>query len=456
VDVSAPLEFAAFDSLRAEDEPWLLDCFVPPPDFDLMAGSRSAVILGDEGSGKSAVATALRQRAQGRYLVVAWQPAPSIAAPTPWRDARSQVEQVLGAVAWALLEWLGEDPGRYSQAAGWAQGTFHWVARYALLDATAERGLLPLAEASPSMQSLIAEFLQGKAPQIAPPQTPPVDVMRLLLRALRSVGLQGVWIVADGLGAHLAAAPEEVARSLRAFLATLPIFEQAGCIYKLMVPSELSDAVLQSDAAWRARVDPFRLQWLPEPEKPDQEPPTDPLRALVERRLALALGRARASPRDLCDADGFEQWLYRVGGGSPRGWLSALRPLVAAYFERLPEERRPLTAEEWRAIRRRHPPSVRLLPETRSLQVGGRIVEGFSESEWLILRILYERRGQLVTRKEIYRALFPHDPELGSLNLMRSVVDTALWRLRKAIEPIPQDPTLILTQRDQGVRLRVL
>lgn len=454
--MSAPLEFAAFDSLRAEDEPWLMDCFVPPPDFDLMAGGRSAIILGDEGAGKSAVAAALRQRAQGRYLVVAWQPTPSIDAPTPWRDARSQVEQVLGAVAWALLEWLGEEPGRYYQAAGWARGTFHWVTRYALLDAAADRGLLPLAEASPAAQSLITEFLHRQAPQIASLPTPPVEVIRLLLRALRSVGLQGIWIVADGLGAHLAAAPEELERSLRAFLATLPTFEQAGCIYKLMVPSELGDVALESDAAWRARVDPFRLQWVPEPEKPDQEPPTDSLRALVERRLALALGRARASLHDLCDAKGFERWLYRVGGGSPRGWLSALRPLAAAYFGRPANERRPLAAEEWRAIRHRHPPSVRLLPETRSLQVGGRIVEGFGESEWRILRILYERRGQLVTREEIYRALFPRDLELGSLNLMRSVVDTALWRLRKAIEPVPQEPTLILTQRDQGVRLRIL
>ncbi len=452
--MNAPLEFAAFDSLRAEDEPWLMDCFVPPPDFDLMAGGRSAVILGDEGSGKSAVAAALRQRAQGRYLVVAWQPAPSLEAPTPWRDARSQVEQVLGAIAWALLEWLGANPDRYSQAASWTKGTFHWVARYALLDATAERGFLPLAEASPSMQSLVTEFLRAKAPQIAPAQVPPVDVIRLLLRALRSVGLQGIWIVADGLGAHLAAAPEEVERSLRAFLATLPTFEQAGCLYKLLVPSELSDVVWESDAAWRARVDPFRLQWLPEPERPDQTPPTDLLRALVERRLALALGRAQASLRDLCDAEALEQWLYRVGGDSPRGWLSALRPLAAVYFGRPPDERRPLTAEEWRAIRRRHLPSVRLLPETRSLQVGGRIVEGFSESEWLILSLLYERRGQLVTREEIYRVLFPHDSERHGLELVRGVVDTALWRLRKAIEPVPQEPLLIVTQRDQGVRLR--
>ena len=33
----------AFGSLRAEDEPWLADCFVPPEDFELLGGMQSVV-----------------------------------------------------------------------------------------------------------------------------------------------------------------------------------------------------------------------------------------------------------------------------------------------------------------------------------------------------------------------------------------------------------------------------
>jgi hypothetical protein len=40
---------AVFDSLRTEDEPWLLEVFEPPPEFDLISGPRSAIIFGDVG-----------------------------------------------------------------------------------------------------------------------------------------------------------------------------------------------------------------------------------------------------------------------------------------------------------------------------------------------------------------------------------------------------------------------
>ena len=51
---------AAFETLRAESEPWLAECYVPPADFELMAGASSAVVFGAAGSGKTALYDRLR------------------------------------------------------------------------------------------------------------------------------------------------------------------------------------------------------------------------------------------------------------------------------------------------------------------------------------------------------------------------------------------------------------
>lgn len=57
---------AVFGALRAEDEPWLEECFVPPAEFDLMGGAPSAIVFGPPGIGKSAVRAMLVRRAGGR------------------------------------------------------------------------------------------------------------------------------------------------------------------------------------------------------------------------------------------------------------------------------------------------------------------------------------------------------------------------------------------------------
>jgi hypothetical protein len=43
--IEEPLGKIAFERLRAEDEPWLEACFVPPPDLAQIMGDRSVVVL---------------------------------------------------------------------------------------------------------------------------------------------------------------------------------------------------------------------------------------------------------------------------------------------------------------------------------------------------------------------------------------------------------------------------
>jgi len=450
------LGLEAFDSLKAEQESWLLDCFVPPPDFELMASGRSAVIIGDVGSGKSAVAMALAHQAQERYLVAFWQPTPSVGDLTPWRDARSQFEQVIEAIGLSLVRWLAEDPQRYRQAMGSVQTIFRWFVRRALLGSTTERAMLLAAEISPEGEALLKEVLAQETPSITSPDTPVTQIVSLLVHALRRVNMAGAWIIADGLGAQWAVAPDEVERSVRAFLSTLPVFELAGCTYKIMAPIELQEVIFESEAVSRARLDSYWLRWITDEGGPSEEPSAEAtrlLRDIIDRRFALALGYEQFSLSALCEAPGLWQWLHRVGGDSPRGWLATVHPLIAVYLSRPAAERRPLSVKEWKIIRRRQLPRILLDEAERSVTVGWHTIRGLSDTEWNILCYLYQQRGRAVPREDLYQALFPASP--GSLSPLhyRGIVDTALWRLRKAIEPVPGEPMLIITERNQGIRL---
>lgn len=75
------LGLAAFDSLRAEDEPWLNRCFIPPPHIEQISGDRSVIVFGGPGSGKTTLNQFLKRLCldgQGTpmRLVAEWTPSP--------------------------------------------------------------------------------------------------------------------------------------------------------------------------------------------------------------------------------------------------------------------------------------------------------------------------------------------------------------------------------------------
>jgi hypothetical protein len=452
----AGLGMAVFDKLKAEHEPWLMECFVPPPAFNFMAGGRSIAVFGDAGSGKSALARSLAEQARPSRLIAMWRPAPTAGSPTPWQDSRSQFEEALATIALSLVRRLIEEPSRYEQAPSWVQSTLRWFARRCL---PPQESALPMLLGSDLYQQNWA-FLQAIARQdtaeIATREAPVTQVVALLVQALQQIGLDGVWIIADGLEAEWITAPGDAERSLRAFLSTVPLLEQRACIFKMMLPTELSELVLESESYKKNYLDVYGLTWnYPMTDEADEEllEAVTLLREMVERRLALAAGSKSFPLDNLCGATGFLRWLFRIGGESPFGWLKTVRPVAAEYFQQSTNLRYPLNAEDWRKIRRRQPVPVRL-DSDESIVVGWRKIRGLGDTEHKVLEYLVEQRGRAVSREELYRLLFPAQRLASSPAELRGPVDTALWRLRKAIEPIPGEQHIISTQRNQGIQLR--
>jgi len=451
------LGLAAFDSLRAEDEPWLEQAFVPPVDFGLMTGMRSVAVFGRTGAGKTALRQALvRYAASPRARCLVAEPH---IKPLPYgvvadsNVAQIQIKESLDACGMALLRHLAAFPRTFLEAPAWAQHMLVWFAHSfvqgevaellqdSLLDQFSEpgRSLLQSLRVSPADFGLRVESDSGL-------------VLTELVKALREIGLNGLWFVIEVPEPWDAGELGGLAESLKALLGTMPLFERAGTALKLVLPAGLGAVLTGTSGIVRRRVDTYYLTW-----------PPDRLIRLVESRLALASAGKVTTVAGLAAGSGLLTWLERCGGASPRGWLEYARLLFSTYWDSAASGRaQPLEQHEWKRVAKSHPPPLLLNEGTKLVTVGWREISDLAPNEFKLLSYLYRNSGRLCTRSELYyRALreLRAEPSVSEVKIWEApkdwgpVLDTNLCRLRQAVDPDPADPLIIVTHRRRGVQL---
>ncbi len=340
----------AFASLRAEEEPWLWNCFVPPPGFEQIAHpDRSVVLFGERGSGKTAVSRALevlniRETGKPWRLLVPWRPSalpPQARPDLVW--VRHLVGEMLDACVAALIRHLARFPEDYTLAPPWAQARLVWfVRRFTLGDPEVRWG--PFAEGRESGAALIRQVLTAPVPEILYENASPELVIAELLSAIQTIGMEGIWVLTDGLEGWVEMGFSELTESLRSFLSTLDLFGRPGPVYKLCLPAEMEPALSIAAGVARRRIESVRLHW-----------DIPALQQLVERRLAFAFGRDGFRLKDLCeDAPEFLKWLEKAGGLLPREWLDQVA-MLAEYHAAHPQEI-PIRKAIWKALRQHRPP----------------------------------------------------------------------------------------------------
>ncbi len=502
-NVRRPLGLAAFESLRAEDEPWLAErAYILPPDFELMAGARSIVVYGWPGSGKTALRRALEHRAASitpARLIVHWRPGlPEDVAIAGTLAARAQLAQVMDACAAALLKHLACAYTSYGQAPEWAQQTLGWfIQRYARSDLTIRVAPL-LSRADDVGQAFLRKLVTEPARNVLAADASFDAVVARLIEALNTIGIGGVWVMADGVESLAEAEPDRLTAALTAFLSSLAYFEQAPFFYKLVLPLSLQPQLDTAGGVARWRVFPHQLHWT-----------SEALKRMVERRLALAVGAddfkitdfyvppakksepqrpdqasepdqpgrgAKRKPAEQPKPHPVQAWLAGCGGVTPRGWLTFAGPLAAAYLQLQRQgESRPLTHAEWLEARRRVPLYLSLDEASGLVKVGWRTIERLSPLELSVLKYLIAHQGRICSKEELYENAYlapsgqagsQASPEKagqsdspavgqrkGSTSGYANVMDTVLWRLREVIEPDMDDPVFLVTHRGQGVVL---
>ncbi len=447
-----PLEPRAFEQLRAEyEEDWLEEVFIEPDEMAGMISGRSVLVFGADGAGKTALAIMLARQAQraedGRpQLVVHWYPTVSEKRPSDLRVQEDFRDQVLDACALALMRYLGQNPARFP-ASKWHQETVVWlIYQYLLGDKELMLSRME-RECTPDGLALLSNILGRQAREVFSPSQPLPEILKELIYTLRELGLSGVWVIVDELTASLESNPEALLATFQSLFSTLALFEVVGFSIKAIVPSQIKDSLLFSSGSIRRRFATHDLKWSDEL-----------LAGMVERRLALALGRADIRLKDLSKVrpDELLDWLKKYGGSSPRGWLKLTRKLADAY---LAQGQQALNEAEWIKVSRQLLPPLRVDAQTGQVFLGDGLVTDLQPAAYKMLEYLYRHPKRRCTREELYYRMYlgkDHEPrpfEDGwtPRKSWNRIIDTTIHRLRQALEPDPKHPVYVITDRGKRV-----
>lgn len=443
----------AFASLRAEREAaWLAEVFCPPEELHAMDDARSLVVFGGGGSGKSALRLALTQRgveAAPPRLVVHWAPSLPLAGDGPDEQVHACMEQIFAACAEALITQATRESERFRLAPGWVLTILHWfIRRYFQKDIAFYLSRLE-AESKPRDLHWVQEWLAQPPRPVLGPNMRDKDVIAELASALQRIDLAGAWVLVDGMEPWINLQPEPLGKLLMAMLSSLALFEDPGFAIKLMAPAGLRPQLMSATGVISWRLDVYDLNW-----------PVLALKNIVERRLAWASGRSSFALSQLCSSDSFLQWLERYGGQSPRIWLELVRPLFDAYL--LAGGEQALDEARWQRIIEKHPPKIRLDLNQKKVYIGAGEIAGLQPKPYQVLRYLYLHPQRRSSRNELYYRAYlgldhePHAPGDKGWEDQATIsknIDTAIWRLRQAIEPEPDQPRYLITERGKWVWL---
>jgi hypothetical protein len=103
-----------------------------------------------------------------------------------------------------------------------------------------------------------------------------------------------------------------------------------------------------------------------------------------------------------------------------------------------------LPPELLRAVRE----ELRVDSRTKEVYIRGQALDpSLTVKEFQLLELLYQRRGQVISKDEIARQVW--DYEVFDYN----AIDALVYRLRQRIEPDPTHPRYLVTQRGFGYKL---
>lgn len=449
----------AFGALRAEDEPWLEHCFIAPADFERIVSNRSEVIFGSIGSGKTALYETIKRQNVGPTgepirLLIDWRiGTPAVIDPERASSVvRNQVQHLFDLCAVQLATHIAHFPTQFAAAPEWVQQRINWFVQAYVRDRPEIR-LGHLVDRNLPGSSILRLLLATKPPGILHPDAAPQETIDELTIGLEQIGLQGVWFLVDDIEGHAHNDEKLMLEMFQALLGTLPLFEKSGFAFKLFVPERFEGVISRTSGFERRRISGIRLRLTPLE-----------LQRIVNRRLQLVTGDADFHLGRLYLEDEIVAWLQAVGAESPRHWIDQVYPLISYYVANNLD--RILTKKEWNSLRQNYPPRFYFDSEKKSVIVGGRVMtlDEVPPNAIDMLAYLFDHSKEIVSREELYflayksgnrRIPVAGEPDYESPNDYRGALDTALWRLRNAIEPDPKFPVLLETKRGHGVVLHV-
>lgn len=431
-----------FDRLRAEREvDWLHQVFVAPSVFPKMIGERPVVLFGESGSGKTALRLELEYRVSGpgqipTHLVVNWTPSLDYSANSGGEIVDRMMVQMFDRCAQAILLFLGRHPEMFISAKRWVKRTLKsFVMQYLveeyefvidrLENDCVEEGIVLLQNDLPALED--TPSFQG--------QPTPAVVIERLSPAIQDLGLQSTWILVDGMETWMDIQQDVLERTFKALFSTLTIFEDAGFVFKLMLPATLEKMIGLASIFTTYRAEKLRLEWS-EKGEPKR------LVQVIEKRMSSALRKEKFTMQELVEKpDILINWLNRFGGGVPRGWLDLIKPVCAAFFQQPKLDREALSEDVLRIILEENIPKLHVDISRNRVFIGHAEIRPIEPRALKVLEYLYLHRDRVVPRAELFYKGYlgrdfipiPNEDDYLPPKTWRGTLDTALWSLRDTL-----------------------
>lgn len=426
----------------AETESWLVQhAFVPPSEFEFFKGLHSNIIYAKSGTGKTAISCALAEYARNelKCLPVTWVPDLASNSQSSGTElAIMQFSAILTVCAREILKKLPKDFKKRAKDNKNVDFMTEFLRHFS----------------SREDQELVEKLVPVSKPFLINRDTKLEVIATELIKSMKYVDFSGgIWVMVDGLYWDSETQKQTAINILQSIFSTLQLFEKSGFYFKMFLPMELERELANASAVSKERATASRILW-----------GTKQLRAMIEKRLRLALGDQRIQADQIHSAEELFAWLEACGGLSPRGWLEYFRPIFATVLENyLSEGFRKLDDEEWVIARKRSSLQLRFYPESSQVAIGMSSPRMLSEEELAIFSYLYENEGRYCSKRELYnKAYLPFNTkgqgrELGPQDELTKeyddLVNTAINRLRKKIEPLPKDPIFLTMKKNIGYRL---
>lgn len=427
--------------------PWLVQrAFVPPPDFEFFKGPHSNVIYAKTGAGKTTLLLALEAYAREELgcLPVRWTPDLAETSPHAGTElANAQFMSILSACACQILAELPGDFKKHAKDGVKFGFLIDFLHRFQ----------------SGSQAELFAQKVPPLKVRLTSQDTPLNVIAVELTKSLHQIGFPGgVWVMVDQLDLNSEMRKQAATRIFQSILSTLSFFEIPEFHLKMCLPLELESDLGDTIAILKERATETRIAW-----------DAKQLRAMLEKRLRFALGDEQMRADQVYSAEQLFPWLEGCGGLSPRGWLEYFRPIFATLWEiyqtegrsRLEKQKWMLDDQEWTAARKRSSLRLRFKPEASQVTVGVNSPHTLSQEEFALFDYLQKNEGRYCSKREIYNNAYLPFVTQGKIGTTTSddvaqyedLINTAISRLRKSIEPLPKYPVFLVTKKDRGYRL---
>jgi len=422
-----PASWSAEEAAR-----WWKECYLPGPMEALEEGPHWRILLGGPGSGKTIALMALARREAHEAFVIIYPPERWPGGPRAWLSGGNHLAQIMSAAAITLRDHLFEQPHALSRLGEVHKEFLRWVMEKHLGSRAFRRWVEDLPpEYGESMSRVPYEDL-------FPTATHPLDVQGQideLVSLVRRLGYSWVRVLSD-LDRVQASFHR---RALRELLEWHDLMYHPGFRMAIALPQEIWEGENLAQFA-RGRIGVLPLTWTREQ-----------VWEIARRHLRAALDDPSQDLEEWMEEElrtEIDKWLYQeYEGYVPAGWVALIETILHLILEQGEAFQRPLRRSQAKEVLRtlcaRHMP-LRIDLEGHGVWRGPRWIP-LAEQPFNFLRVLWERRGAPVdVSDERLRAA------LGSRGATKANLHTLAARLRRQIEPFPEQPIYLINRRAEG------